>query len=165
VNTIIGSFGARLTHDHSVPSDEWVKIPFNEVPWDTAGWFDPEHGAFVAESTISCDFLAGGGIVVREAVNMVRLGFAIYKNGVPEVVNEGLPSGYPALRYRVPIGLGTAVRTERMINARPGDVFELYVRHDVGIEVPLGGTFVPEDEDPQLSPTTVAYFMGIYEGV
>jgi hypothetical protein len=47
----VGSFGARLTQDLPVPSNEWTKVPYDEVLWDTGGMFDPRHGAFVAPAT------------------------------------------------------------------------------------------------------------------
>ena len=37
----VGSFGARFTQDLPVPSDEWTKVPYDEVLWDTGGMFDP----------------------------------------------------------------------------------------------------------------------------
>lgn len=161
----IGSFGTRLSHDHPVPSEEWTKVPFDEVLWDTGGVFDRRHGAFVAPRNMTCEFMAGGHIVIPYAVALVRFDFALYKNGSLEVEGEGGPSGYTQDRFRTgPTAQGRDF-TPGVVSARAGDVFEVYVRHDVGAEVLLSGKdpFGPEDGAPQLVAPTANFFMGMYE--
>lgn len=159
----IGSFGARLTHDHPVPSDEWTKVPIDEVLWDTAGMFDARHGAFVAQRDMLCEFMAGGHIVIQYAVGLVRFDFALYKNGSLEVEGEGGPSGYTQDRFRSGPMVQGRNFTPNLVSARTGDVFEIYVRHDVGAEVFLSSRDMHLPDDPRLSTPTATYFMGMYE--
>jgi hypothetical protein len=84
----VGSFGARLTQDFPVPSEEWTKVPYDKVLWDTGGTFDPRHGAFVAPRNMLCGFMAAGHVAIQYAVAIVRLDFALYKNGSLEVEGE-----------------------------------------------------------------------------
>ena len=158
----IGSFGARLTHDHPLPSDEWTKIPFDEVLWDTGGMFDPRHGAFVAERTMRCDLSAGGRIVVGLAVQTVRLEFAIYKNGSPPAIAEGGGGFDTRASFRQQVDLGSGVRTSEAVLAQTGDIFEVYVRHNIGADALLT-TIDPNLVDyPEMSQPTAIYFMGMY---
>jgi hypothetical protein len=160
----IGSFAARLSYDCALPSNEWIKIPFDEVLWDTAGWFDPQHGAFVAERSLLGDFSAGGHIVIPYAVAMVRLDFALYKNGLPELIGEGGASGATHERFRSgPSAMGRDFHIPNGVSGRTGDVFEIYVRHNVGAEVLLSGKDTHLPNDLQLSTPTAIFFMGIYE--
>lgn len=164
----IGSFGARLTRDLPMPSDEWIKIPFDEVLWDTGGLFDPRHGAFVAERDMQCDFSAGARVSTDLAVNLVRLDCAVFKNGSPDVVREGGEgSGYPQMRFRAPIVLGSGVRTSDPVFARTGDVFEVYARHNIGADASLSrgdamAAFGAPSDEPQFYEPTAIYFMGTY---
>ena len=96
----VGSFGARLTQDLPVPSDEWTKVPYDEVLWDTGGMFDPRHGAFVAPRNMLCGFMAAGHVAMQYAVAIVRLDFALYKNGSLVVEGEGGVGGTPQDRPR-----------------------------------------------------------------
>src|SRR5829696_5885426 len=158
----IGSSGARLTVEHMVPSDEWTKIPFDEVLWDTGGMFDPRHGAFVAERTMRCDLSAGGRIVVGLAVQTVRLEFAIYKNGSPPAIAEGGGGFDTRASFRQQVDLGSGVRTSEAVLAQTGDIFEVYVRHNIGADALLT-TIDPNLVDyPEMSQPTAIYFMGMY---
>jgi hypothetical protein len=160
----IGSFAARLTYDYAVPSDVWTKIRFNEVLWDTAGWFDSQHGAFVAERSMTGDFSAGGHIMIPYAVSRVSLDIALLKNGIPEVVSEGGPSGYTQERFRIgPSAMGRSFRTPNPVSGRTGDMFEIYVRHNVGDEVVLSGKDMLLSDNAELSAPTAIFFMGMYE--
>ena len=46
---------------------------------------------------------------------------------------------------------------------RTGDVYEIYVRHDVGVEVYLSSKDIDLPDDPQFAAPTANYFMGMYE--
>jgi hypothetical protein len=128
--------------------------------------FDSRHGAFVALRAMTCDFSAGGQIVIRLPVGMVRLDLAIYKNGAPEVVSEGGPSGYTK-SFHAPMTLGRDIHTVNALSAAAGDVFEVYVRHDIGDEVPLSlsGRDLMLPDNPQLGHPTANYFMVIYAAI
>lgn len=158
----IGSFAARLTYDHTVPSDEWTKMPFDEVLWDTGGVFDPRHGAFVADATMHCDFRAGGRIVSPLAVEAVRIEFAIYRNGTPPAVAKGGGGSGGPKRFRQQVNIGSGVRTSEVVRAQTGDVFEVYVRHDVGADVLLTTVDPNLADAPEMSQPTAIYFMGMY---
>ena len=160
----IGSFGARLTYDLPVPSDEWTKIPFDEILWDTGGMFDPRHGAFVAMQGMRLSFQAGAYVPIEFAVGMVSLDFAIYRNGSIEHVSEGAQSGTPELRHRGMLkGLGRGFYTPEPLSALTGEVFEVYVRHDVGAEVTLTKKDVSIPDVPEMEQPTATYFMGTYQ--
>jgi hypothetical protein len=79
-----------------------------------------------------------------------------------EVEGEG-GSGTPQDRLRA----GPTVRarnfTPTLVAARTGDVFEIYVRHDVGTEVFLSSKDIHLPDDPQFAAPTANYFMGVYE--
>ena len=159
----IGSFGARLTQDFPVPSDEWTKVPYDEVLWDTGGMFDPQHGAFVAPRNMLCGFMAAGHVAIQYALAIVRLDFALYKNGSLEVEGEGSGGGTPQDRLRSgPTARGHNF-TANLVATRTGDVFEIYVRHDVGAEVYLSSKDINLPDDPQFAAPTANYFMGMYE--
>jgi hypothetical protein len=159
----IGSFGARLTQDFPVPSEEWTKVPYDEVLWDTGGMFDPRHGAFVAPRNMLCGFMAAGHVAIQYAVAIVRLDFALYKNGSLEVEGEGGGSGTPQDRLRSgPTARGRNF-TANLVATRTGDVFEIYVRHDIGTEVFLSSKDIDLPDDPQFAAPTANYFMGMYE--
>jgi hypothetical protein len=159
----IGSFGARLTQDHPVPSGEWTKVPFDEVLWDTGGMFDPRHGAFVAPRNMLCGFMAAGHVAIQYAVAIVRLDFALYKNGSLEVEGEGGSGGTSQNRLRSGPTARARNFTPNLVAARTGDVFEIYVRHDVGAEVFLSSKDIDLPDDPQFAAPTANYFMGMYE--
>src|SRR5215212_8133524 len=149
-----------------VPLEEWyaarTKVPYDEVLWDTGGMFDPRHGAFVAPRNMLCGFMAAGHVAIQYAVAIVRLDFALYKNGSLEVEGEGSGGG-PQNRLRS----GSTARgrnfTANLVATRTGDVFEIYVRHDVGAEVYLSSKDIDLPDDPQFAAPTANYFMGIYE--
>jgi hypothetical protein len=160
----VGSFAARLSYDYAVPSDVWTKVRFNEVLWDTAGWFDSQHSAFVAERSMVGDFSAGGHILIPYAVALVSLDIALYKNGIPEVISEGGPSGYTQERFRMgPSAIGRSFRAPNGVSGRIGDVFEIYVRHNVGDEVTLSGKDLHLGDNAELAAPTAIFFMGMYE--
>jgi hypothetical protein len=159
----IGSFGARLSYDHLVPSDEWTKVPFDEVLWDTGGVFDPRHGALVAPRNMECAFMAGGRIVIQYAVAQVRFDFALYKNGALAVEKEGGPSGYTQDRFRTGSTVEGRGFTPGVVSARTNDVFEIYVRHDIGASVHLSGRDAVSPDHPALGVPTANFFMGMYE--
>ena len=46
---------------------------------------------------------------------------------------------------------------------RTGDVYEIYVRHDVGAEVYLSSKDIDLPDEPQFAAPTANYFTGIYE--
>jgi hypothetical protein len=73
--------GSAEAHSHP-------KVPYDEVLWDTGGMFDPQHGAFVAPRNMLCGFMAAGHVAIKYAVAIVRLDFALYKNGSLEVEGE-----------------------------------------------------------------------------
>ena len=159
----VGSFGARLTQDLPVPSDEWTKVPYDEVLWDTGGMFDPRHGAFVAPRNMLCGFMAAGHVAIQYAVAIVRLDFALYKNGTLEVEGKGGGGGTPQDRLRSgPTARGRNF-TANLVATRTGDVFEIYVRHDIGAEVYLSSKDIDLPDDPQFAAPTANYFMGMYE--
>jgi hypothetical protein len=159
----IGSFGARLTQDLPVPSDKWIKVPYHEVLWDTGGMFDPRHGAFVAPRNMLCGFMAAGHVAIQYAVAIVRLEFALYKNGSLEVEGEGGVGGTPQDRLRSGPTARSRNVTPNLVATRTGDVFEIYVRHDAGAEVFLSSKDINLPDDPQFAAPTANYFMGMYE--
>jgi len=158
----IGSFGARLTQDLPVPSEEWTKVPYDEVLWDTGRVFDPRYGAFVASRNMLCGFMAAGHVAIQYEVAIVRLDFGLYKNGSLEVEGEG-GGGIPRDRLRLsPTARGRNF-TPNLVATRIGDVFEIYVRHDVGSEVYLSSKDIDLPNDPQFAAPTANYFMVMYE--
>ena len=159
----IGAFGARLTRDVQVPSDEWTKIPFDEVLWDTGGLFDRRHGAFVADHNMSCSFMAGMRLVVREAAGIARLDLAIYRNGSPEVLDEGESSGGTQERHRTAPTVRGRSFQRPALRATTGDVFEVYVRHDVGVETPLSIKDPGLPDQRELEVPTANFVMGMYQ--
>jgi hypothetical protein len=50
-----------------------------------------------------------------------------------------------------------------LVATRTGDVFEIYVRHDVGAEVYLSSKDIDLPDDPRFAAPTANYFMGMYE--
>jgi hypothetical protein len=167
----IGSFGARLTYDLPIPSEEWTKIPFDEVMWDTGGMFDPRHGAFVAgNDPMHLHFRAGTHVPIVYAVGTVRIDLAIYRNGSLEHTTGSTRSGAPELKDRGSYrGLGQKIDTQDTkgrLGARAGDMFEVYIHHNVGAEVLLttkgmhpSGVYIP---DPDQEQPSAIYFMGMY---
>jgi hypothetical protein len=132
------------------------------VLWDTGGTFDPRHGAFVAPRNMLCGFMAAGHVAIQYAVAIVRLDFALYKNGSLEVEGEK-GGGTPQDRLRsAPTARGRNF-TPNLVAARTGDVFEIYVRHDLGTEVYLSSKDINLPDDPQFAAPTANYFMGMYE--
>src|SRR5215218_8661193 len=104
-----------------VPVEEWTKVPYDEVLWDTGGMFDPRHGAFVAPRNMLCGFMAAGHVAIQSAVAIVRLDFALYKNGTLEVEGEG-GGGTPQDRLRSgPTARGRNF-TPNLVATRTGDV-------------------------------------------
>ena len=53
--------------------------------------------------------------------------------------------------------------TPNLVATRTGDVFEIYVRHDIGAEVYLSSKDIDLPDDPQFAAPTANYFMGMYE--
>jgi len=168
----IGSFGARLTYDLPIPSEEWTKIPFDEVMWDTGGMFDPRHGAFVAgNDPMHLHFRAGTHVPIVYAVGTVRIDLAIYRNGSLEHTTGSTRSSAPELKDRGSYrGLGQKIDTqdtrEGSLGARVGDMFEVYIHHNVGAEELLttkgmhpSGVYIP---DPDQEQPSAIYFMGMY---
>jgi hypothetical protein len=94
---------------------------------------------------------------------LVRLDFALYKNGSPEVKDETEGSGATEDRFRGGLmAMGRTFRTSDVVSGRTGDVFEIYVRHDVGAEVLLTGKDAMLPDHAELSAPTAIFFMGIY---
>jgi hypothetical protein len=159
----IGAFGARLTRDVLVPSDEWTKIPFDEVLWDTGGLFDPRYGAFVVDHDMFCSFMAGVRFLIIARVGLVRLDLAIYKNGAPEVVDEGEGSSVTQERHMTAPTVRGRSFQRPALRATTGDVFEVYVRHDVGDETPLSIKDPSLPDQRELEAPTANFVMGMYQ--
>ena len=106
--------------------------------------------------------MAAGHVAIQYALAIVRLDFALYKNGSLEE-GEGGGGGTPQDRLRSgPTARGRNF-TPNLVAARTGDVFEIYVRHDAGTEVFLSSKDIDLPDDPQFAAPTANYFMGIYE--
>jgi hypothetical protein len=110
-----------------------------------------------------CGFMAAGHVAIQYAVAIVRLDFALYKNGALEVEGQGGAGGTPQDRLRSgPTARGRNF-TANLVATRTGDVFEIYIRHDIGAEVYLSSKDINLPDDPQFAAPTANYFMGMYE--
>jgi hypothetical protein len=59
--------------------------------------------------------------------------------------------------------LEISAEIRNLVATRTGDVFEIYVRHDVGSEVYLTSKDIVLPNNPQFAAPTANYFMGMYE--
>jgi hypothetical protein len=107
--------------------------------------------------------MAAGHVAIQHGGGVIRLDFALYKNGSLEVEGEGGGGGTPQERLRSgPTARGRNF-TPTLVATRTGDVYEIYVRHDVGAEVYLSSKDIDLPDDPQFAAPTANYFMGMYE--
>ena len=162
----IGSFGARLARDQSVPDSVWVKIYFDEAAWDTTGGFDRETGGYTVGRAGKFHFAAGVRFLAPVRPNRY-VDLLLYKNGEPrEMLTPDAPFSRPdsvSLASReTPWAEYVRGSTRREVSGDPGDVFEVYVRHGYGEHADLTARHSgPEDEHAATCRHTT-YFMGTW---
>ena len=143
-------------------SDEWTKVPYESV-WDTGGMFDPRHGAFVAPRNMLC--VVHGR---RARSHPVRGGDSPLRLcALQERHFGGRGEGWRGRPPQDRLRSGPTARgrnfTPNLVATRTGDVYEIYVRHDIGAEVYLSSKDIDLPDDPQFAAPTANYFMGMYE--
>ena len=162
----VGSFGARRIRDQKVADTVWTKVVFDEVDWDTDGGFDTDTGGFTAGRAAKFHFAAGVRFLAPDVPNRC-LSLLLHKNGKPlEILTRDQAFNRPdsvALDSReTPWAEYVRGFTRGEVVARPGDVFEIYVRQEFGgpayltVRHPgLAAENVSDDRHP-------IYFMGLW---
>lgn len=166
MGTNIGSFGARLTREQRVPDVVLTKVLFDEVDRDTDGGFDTDTGGFTAGRAARFHFAAGARFLAPD-VGSRGLDLLLHKNGRPlQILTPDVPFDRPdsvALDPReTPRAEYVRGFTRGEVVARPGDVFEIYVRQAFGEPAYLtvrhpgsANEDTPDDRHP-------IYFMGFW---
>jgi hypothetical protein len=163
----IGSFGARHIREQRIPDAVWTRVGFDKVDWDTTGGFDTSTGGFTAARTAKFHLAAGVRFLVPP-VNNRYIDLLLHKNGKPlEILTPA-----QAFNRSDSVALGSRetpwaeyVRgfTRGEVGARPGDVFEIYVRQEFGEPAYLSarhpGSADEENVSDDRHPT---YFMGFW---
>jgi len=182
VSALVGSFGARKTTEQFVPENEWTKVVCDEELWDVGGCYNPNRGAVVAGFDWRFTFVAGVALRPEREIGGGEIRLTVYQNGGPRAwLDNGarLEALGASARVEVPPALvrGQVLtrsgRNEREpdwtnnwpaageIQAAKGDVFELYVWHDM----PSGATLWPfsgKSDEEGGAPASV-HFAGVYQ--
>ncbi len=132
----IGSFGARLTRDQTVADGVWTKVVFNEVSWDTLGGFDHDTGDYTVGCAGKFHFAAGVRFLAPDVPNRY-VDLLLYKNGEPRdrLTPDGpftKPDSVPLASRETPWAEYVRGFSRGEVVGNPGDLFEIYVRHDFG---------------------------------
>ncbi len=163
----MGSFGAILTEDHTVPDVAWTKIVFDEVEWDTGRRFDPRAGYFKAERDGKYFFAAGARLLIPTAA-WCSADLMLYKNDEP-VRNLTPDAPLRENSYRLALNSRSTPQallvrgfSTREVVAEAGDVFEVYIRQDCGQEAYLTLRHGEGADGTELEEHHPTYFMGVW---
>ena len=132
----IGSFGARLTRDQTVADGVWTKVAFNEVSWDTTEGFDIDTGGYTVGRAGKLHFATGVRLLAPDVPNRY-VDLLLFKNGEPRdrLTPDGpftKPDSVPLASRETPWAEYVRGFSRGEVVGNPGDLFEIYVRHDFG---------------------------------
>jgi hypothetical protein len=166
MRTNIGSFGARLTRDQTVADGVWTKVAFNEVGWDTTGGFDPDTGGYMAGHAGKLHFATGVRFLAPDVPNRY-VDLLLYKNGEPleRLTPDGpftRPDSVPIASTETPSAEYARGFSRGEVLGNPGDVFEIYVRHDFGESTDLTLRSPDPENERTAAERHPIYFMGLW---
>lgn len=163
----MGSFGAILTGDQTVPDFTWTKIAFDKAEWDTGRRFELHTSCFKAGHDGKYHFAAGVRLLTP-TVAWYAVDLMLYKNGrsLCSLTREA-----PLTRNCFSVALDSRetpqaqfVRgfTPYEIVGGAGDVFEVYIRHDCGEQAYLTLHHADAADGTKLEERHSTYFMGVW---
>ena len=162
----IGSFGARLTRDQTVADGVWTKVVFNEVSWDTLGGFDHDTGDYTVGCAGKFHFAAGVRFLAPDVPNRY-VDLLLYKNGEPrdKLTPDGpftKPDSVSLASEETPWAEYVRGSSRGEVVGSPGDVFEIYVRHDFGERADLTLRHPAPADEHTATDRHPIYFMGLW---
>jgi hypothetical protein len=162
----IGSFGARLTRDQTVADGVWTKVVFNEVSWDTLGGFDHDTGDYTVGCAGKFHFAAGVRFLAPDVPNRY-VDLLLYKNGEPrdKLTPDGpftKPDSVSLASEETPWAEYVRGFSRGEVVGSPGDVFEIYVRHDFGERADLTLRHPAPADEHTATDRHPIYFMGLW---
>jgi hypothetical protein len=162
----IGSFGARLTRDQTVADGVWTKVVFNEVSWDTLGGFDHDTGDYTVGCAGKFHFAAGVRFLAPDVPNRY-VDLLLYKNGEPRdnLTPDGpftKPDSVSLASEETPWAEYVRGFSRGEVVGGPGDVFEIYVRHDFGERADLTLRHPAPADEHTATDRHPIYFMGLW---
>ena len=162
----IGSFGARLTRDQTVADGVWTKVAFNEVSWDTTVGFDIDTLGYTVGRAGKLHFATGVRLLAPDVPNRY-VDLLLYKNGEPRerLTPDGpftKPDSVPLASRETPWAEYVRGFSRGEVVGNPGDLFEIYVRHDFGERADVALRYPdPADEHTAIDRHPI-YFMGMW---
>lgn len=162
----IGSFGARLTRDQTVADGVWTKVVFNEVSWDTLGGFDHDTGDYTVGCAGKFHFAAGVRFLAPDVPNRY-VDLLLYKNGEPrdKLTPDGpftKPDSVSLASEETPWAEYVRGFSRGEVVGSPGDIFEIYVRHDFGERADLTLRHPAPADEYTATDRHPIYFMGLW---
>src|ERR687893_482744 len=132
----IGSFGARLTRDQTVADGGGTKGAFKEISWETTEGVDIDTGGYTVERAGKIHFATGVRLLAPDVPNRY-VDLLLFKNGEPQdrLTPDGpftKPDSVPLASRETPCAEYVRGFSRGEVVSNPGNLFEIYVRHDFG---------------------------------
>ena len=144
----------------------WTKVVFNEVSWDTLGGFDHDTGDYTVGCAGKFHFAAGVRFLAPDVPNRY-VDLLLYKNGEPrdKLTPDGpftKPDSVSLASEETPWAEYVRGFSRGEVVGSPGDVFEIYVRHDFGERADLTLRHPAPADEHTATDRHPIYFMGLW---